>query len=85
MMPVPVVVSLAVVAALALPAASFAAAPKNTSPPTTVGRADEGQILLASPGEWTNNPAQFAYQWRRCDANGASCIDIPGRRSASTP
>jgi hypothetical protein len=78
-MPVPVVVSLAVLA-LTVTAASPAqttAAPKSTSPPTTVGGAEEGQILLASPGEWANNPAQFAYQWQRCDANGAACIDIP--------
>jgi hypothetical protein len=42
-----------------------------------VGSADEGQTLLAGPGEWANSPAQFAYQWQRCDANGAACIDIP--------
>ena len=77
--PVPVVVSLAVLALIVTAAspARTAAAPKNTSPPTTVGNADEGQILLASPGGWANNPSQFAYQWQRCDAAGAACVDIP--------
>ena len=78
--PVSVLVSLALVAALTVTAASSArtaAAPTNTSPPTIEGSAEEGQILLASPGAWDNSPSQFAYQWERCGANDAVCIDIP--------
>jgi hypothetical protein len=76
--PVPVLVSLAVVLTVAAAAsARTAAAPKNTSPPTTMGSAQQGQILLAGPGAWDNSPSQFAYQWERCGANGTECTDIP--------
>ena len=81
--PVPVLASLMLVAALTVTAAGsaqMAAAPKNTSPPATVGSAAEGQILLASPGEWDNSPSQFAYQWQRCAADGTGCTDIPSAK-----
>ena len=36
-------------------------------------------VLTANPGTWTGSPAPtYTYQWRRCNAAGASCVDIAG-------
>jgi hypothetical protein len=55
-----------------------ALAPAAVSPPTIAGTAQQGQTLTASPGTWTADDAQFAYQWQHCDAAGANCADIAG-------
>jgi hypothetical protein len=53
-------------------------APANTSLPTIEGNNSMGDQLSASAGTWSGDPAPaFAYQWRRCDANGAACSEIP--------
>jgi hypothetical protein len=52
--------------------------PENTLPPAVSGSAVQGQTLSASQGSWSNNPTGYAYQWRRCDTNGANCVDIGG-------
>jgi hypothetical protein len=57
--------------------------PKNTSLPTISGTTTQGQTLSASSGSWSNSPASYAYQWRRCNSSGASCADISGATSSS--
>ncbi|MCU0312873.1 MAG: hypothetical protein MUC84_02275 [Solirubrobacteraceae bacterium] len=61
-----------------------AAPPLNTALPTVSGTAQDGQALSASAGTWTGTPAlSFTYQWRRCDALGGACADVPGATSSS--
>jgi len=80
-------------AALAVPVAVFAAggtaqsstaaqlqyAPSNTGAPTISGTAQEGQTLSANPGTWSSSSdITYSYQWQRCNASGAACVDISG-------
>ena len=59
-----------------------AVAPANTENPAVVGTAQDGQLLAAKDGEWSgDNPMSFAYQWQRCDGNGANCANIAGATS----
>ena len=70
---------LVMLAALAFTAsglAATAAAPVNTSPPTTSGTAQVGQTLTAGNGTWSNAPTSFAYQWLRCNGGGNSCDSV---------
>lgn len=55
---------------------SGTAAPVNTSRPTISGTAQAGEVLTADAGTWTGGVRSFAYQWQRCDAAGASCVDV---------
>jgi hypothetical protein len=50
--------------------------PANTTAPTITGAAQQGQILSAHEGSWTNQPTSYGYQWSRCDAAGANCAVI---------
>lgn len=53
-----------------------AAGPTNTAPPTIKGSTVVGEALTVDPGTWSPAGATFAYLWSRCDAAGASCVDI---------
>jgi hypothetical protein len=53
-------------------------APGVISPPTITGTAQQGQTLTATAGTWTATDATFGYQWQRCDAAGANCVDVAG-------
>ena len=45
--------------------------------PFPSGLAAVGQTLTTSFDVWAGNPA-VGRQWKRCDAAGGSCVDIPG-------
>lgn len=55
--------------------------PVNTGRPVVTGTTQIGHSLASTPGTWTNNPANYAYQWLRLpfelgrEADGG---DIPG-------
>ena len=57
--------------------------PLNESPPQISGEPRRGRRLTASVGFWRSpGNLSFAYQWRRCDPGGGSCVDIPGATRA---
>ena len=58
--------------------ATSSTAPRNTSPPTITGAPLVGVELTAGDGTWTANPTSFAYQWKRCDADVATCTNVVG-------
>src|SRR5205823_470202 len=59
--------------------AALPIAPANATAPTITGPAQANQTLTADPGSWSGTqPISYAYQWRRCDTNGANCADIAG-------
>jgi len=64
---------------LALTSAGVATAapPTNTTLPSITGTARVGETLTAQNGTWTNNPTAFQYQWQRCGAAGAGCVNVP--------
>jgi hypothetical protein len=68
----------AVAAFAARGSAAQQAAPVNTSPPTISGTPEAGQRLTATRGQWSGNPTDYNYNWRRCDRNGGSCANISG-------
>jgi hypothetical protein len=49
-----------------------------TSAPTIQGTVEVAQTVRALPAVWTVPTRSEKYQWRRCDADGADCVDIPG-------
>jgi hypothetical protein len=62
----------------------LSAPPQNVGAPVLPTSPVEGTALLAPNGSWTSaTPAQYTYQWQRCDATGASCTDIAGATSAT--
>lgn len=52
--------------------------PVNTSSPTILGEAKEGQTLrTSSTGGWAGTaPITYAYQWQRCDEKAEACSNI---------
>ena len=58
----------------------------NVTPPVITGTPRRGSTLTSSQGTWTHDPGtilSYAYQWLRCDAAGANCVDIGGANSTS--
>ena len=53
--------------------------PAALAPPAISGTAREGVTLSAGTGSWASaHELAYSYQWRRCDAAGESCADLPG-------
>jgi hypothetical protein len=49
-----------------------------TSAPAIQGTVQVAQTIRALPAVWTVPTRSEKYQWRRCDADGTNCVDIPG-------
>jgi hypothetical protein len=58
-------------------------APTNTAVPRISGTPQQGQVLTASNGTWTNEPTSYGYQWERCNSSGAECANIGGATSST--
>ncbi len=57
----------------------LASPPANTTAPAITGTVKEGWIVYATSGTWSGSGAfNYSYQWQRCDAAGANCVDIDG-------
>jgi hypothetical protein len=68
---------------LAAAGAQAATAPENTALPVVSGTRGEGDTLTASTGTWSGTaPITYAYQWERCNSQGA-CTEIPGATGSS--
>jgi subtilisin family serine protease len=50
--------------------------PVNTVAPSISGAAQQGRVLSATSGTWTEAPSAYSYQWQRCDSSGANCASI---------
>ncbi len=73
-----------VLAVAGLSNAAGKAAPSNQTAPAISGTAQEGTTLTASSGSWAGTtPITYAYQWRRCDKNGAGCANVGGADSST--
>src|SRR5262249_3519673 len=73
---------LALAATLGGARADTTPAPVDLSPRQVSGLLQEGQTLTATGGEW-QNAIWFAYQWTRCDSDGANCNPIDGATAAT--
>jgi hypothetical protein len=49
-----------------------------TTAPMIQGAVQVAQTVRALPAVWTVPTRSEKYQWRRCDEDGADCVDIPG-------
>jgi hypothetical protein len=58
--------------------AASASTPASTEPPGISGTAAVGQMLRATPGEWTHSPTVTIYQWEQCASDGGHCLPIQG-------
>jgi subtilisin family serine protease len=58
-------------------------APINSGLPKISGTAAVGQTLSANTGNWSEHPTAYAYQWLRCDSNGANCAPIASATAAT--
>ena len=61
-----------------------AAGPVSTSRPVISGTPRVGQTLITSNGTWESaSPIEYAFRWRRCNAQGRACQDIAGATQQS--
>jgi hypothetical protein len=51
--------------------------PANRTRPSIAGTAQNGRILTAHPGTWSEEPTSYSYEWQRCSTE-VSCTPIPG-------
>ncbi len=49
-----------------------------TVAPKIQGTMQVAQTIRALPAVWTVPTSSEKYQWRRCDPDGTSCVDVPG-------
>ncbi|MEA2242587.1 MAG: hypothetical protein QOD24_2143, partial [Solirubrobacteraceae bacterium] len=56
----------------------LAAPPQANSAPTIAGLLRDGQTLTAVSSWSGTAPIALTYQWQRCDAMAATCVDIAG-------
>lgn len=47
------------------------------TPPSIVGTAGVGQVLVVDEGSWTGAPS-FSYVWSRCNESGSACLPVEG-------
>jgi hypothetical protein len=67
-----------------LRAEDAAAPPFALEPPAVTGTAQSGELLAATPGQWSGTePLASTYAWRRCDALGANCAEIAGATTST--
>lgn len=52
--------------------------PAVVTAPSISGTPQQGQTLTAAAGTWNVDGLTYAFQWQRCDATGANCVDIAG-------
>jgi hypothetical protein len=58
--------------------------PSAAIPPAVTGTPEDGRTLTAADGTWSGvGPIEVARQWRRCDAAGADCVDLPDQTDAT--
>jgi hypothetical protein len=58
--------------------------PASLAPPLVSGTPLEGETLTAGDGVWSSaGPLTLTRRWQRCDAAGASCVDVAGAIAAT--
>jgi hypothetical protein len=80
-------IAILIVLALAPSSASAAGTgPRlNAVVPSIVGTPTDGQTLKAAKGKRTGQAKiYYAYQWKRCDSSGSSCVNIASASKATT-
>ncbi len=64
---------------IALGLAVLLGGPTSASPPAVTGTLQQGAKLTATAGTWSGaSTVTYAYQWYRCDTNGAHCSSVHG-------
>ena len=59
--------------------------PQSTADPSISGSPVDGQVLTAVDGTWSGtSPITTTRRWQRCDALGASCVDLAGTATTLT-